>query len=323
MDPRPHLATRLRHRAIKAYLDGTSQRLQGPSYTYKSLEAARIRRRMRDLGSKDPAFAVDAKDDAHVWLEGLGVRRPTLMASFDHPREIVWDALPDEVVVKPARGTVSRGVFLLSRRDRGWFEIAHGIEVTSEQVAHELGRLFDEGRVRGPVLVEELVNDPRRPDGGPIDYKVHAFFGRVGLIECVRRGPAGEGSAIDAYHVYDETWQPLGNLFVETFHDPSIPPPRDPGPLLELARRVSSAIPRPYLRIDLMEDAEGPVVGEVTPEPGGRMAVDRTQDRRLGELWEEAEARLRVRAARSGLLDPVTEALPEAALASSGDGPPT
>lgn len=66
MEPRPHLATRLRHRAIKTYLDGTSQRLRRPSYTYKSLEAARIRRRMRELGYKDPAFAVDAKDDAHV-----------------------------------------------------------------------------------------------------------------------------------------------------------------------------------------------------------------------------------------------------------------
>lgn len=37
-------------------------------------------------------------------------------------------------------------------------------------------------------------------------------------------------------------------------------------------------------------------------------------DRRLGELWEDAEVRLRVRAIGAGLLDPVTEPLTEASI---------
>lgn len=320
MAARPPIHTRLRRRLGRAHLEVMSRRLQQPSFTYKALEAARVRRTMREHGQKDPAFSIDSKDEAHVWLERLGVRRPALLGSVEHPSRIDWDALPDGVVVKPARGTVGTGVHLLSRREDGWYEIAHGTRVTSEEVGHGLTRLLDDGDVRGPVVLEELVNDPRMPEGGPIDYKVHTFFGRVGLVECKRRTPGPDGGAISAFTVYDETWRPLGNLFGEDVHDRTIPPPRDPDQLLELARRVSSAVPRPYLRVDLMEDESGPVVGELTPEPGGSVLIERAQDRRLGEMWEEAEARLRVRAARAGLLDPVTETLPEAELTTGSDG---
>ena len=75
--------------------------------------------------------------------------------------------------------------------------------------------------------------------------------------------------------------------------------------LLALASLVSAAVPRASLRVDLFEDADGPVLGELTPEPGGPVFVRSDIDRMLGSLWEDAEARLRVRAGRAGTLNPV------------------
>lgn len=300
----------------KAQRDWSTRGIRQPSFNYKVLEAVRTRQQLRAYGLKDPAFSIDAKDAGHAWLRQLGVRTATVIASYDRPEQIDWDALPDRCVVKPARGSSSIGVYLLVRQTGGWREIAQGRELSSADVSAELMTLFDDGAVRGAVLVEELVDDPRVPDGGPIDYKVHTFFGRAGLIETKMRVPGEDGDAMSWFRVFDETLNDVGNAFSERLYSRSIPPPRDPQAVLDAACRVSSAIPRPYLRVDLMEDSVGPLVCELTPEPGGIVTVGTALDRRLGKLWEDAEVRLRVRAVRAGLLNPVTEPLAEASMGS-------
>lgn len=114
--------------------------------------------------------------------------------------------------------------------------------------------------------------------------------------------------------VFDETFSEVGNAFNGPNYLNSIPPPQNPQAVLDAACRVGSAIPRPYLRVDVMEDSDGPLVCEVTPEPGGAIMAPAALDRRLGKLWEDAEVRLRVRAVMAGLLDPVAEPLTEASL---------
>ena len=81
------------------------------------------------------------------------------------------------------------------------------------------------------------------------------------------------------------------------------------------SRANSSAVPRGLLRVDLFEDEDGPVLGEVTPEPGGLVIVRSDVDRMLGQQWEDAEARLRVRFARAGQLSPGLAPQAEASLA--------
>lgn len=314
--PAAPLRDRLSRGLTRAYREAAGRTQRQPSFNYKVLEASRTRRRLRAYGHKDPAFLVDAKDDAHAWLEQLGVRRPALLGAVEHPGLIDWDGLPSRVVVKPSRGTATAGIYLLVRDEGGCREIVRGVAITPEEVVEELTGLFEQGIVDGPVLLEELVHDSRTEDGSPIDYKVHTFFGRVGLIEGKRRSAGVDGTVVSSFCIYDETWTQLGNVFLDARYDSGIPPPRDPGRLLELARHVSSAIPRPYLRVDLLEDDDGPLVGEVTPEPGGNTMLPRRLERQLGELWEDAEVRLRARAARAGWLDPVTRPLPEASLAT-------
>jgi hypothetical protein len=51
-------------------------------------------------------------------------------------------------------------------------------------------------------------------------------------------------------------------------------------------------IPKAFVRIDVLDDSGDVVFGELTPRPGGPHYFGPEDDRRLGELWERAQARV-------------------------------
>ncbi|MGV8964922.1 MAG: ATP-grasp fold amidoligase family protein [Cellulomonas sp.] len=295
---------RLQHRALNDYRRSSTRELRAPSYTYQRLELSRVRRRMRELGGQDPAYEINAKDSAYAWARGLGVRTPALLAAVPDVGAIRWADLPDRFVLKPCHGTASTGVYLLERTADSWLELLTRRTLTTINLESELRDLARRGIVSSRLLLEELVVDPRRPGLPPIDYKVSTFFGEVGLIEAKSHGVGSRGQAVSTWKVFDPEWSDLGNVFGDYATDPAIPAPLHAEALLDLARRISLAVPRPYLRVDLYDDAAGPVFGEITPEPGGEVLVRPDVDRLLGEHWEQAQARLHIRAARMGILTP-------------------
>jgi len=66
--------------------------------------------------------------------------------------------------------------------------------------------------------------------------------------------------------------------------------------MLEVARRVSWARPTPFLRVDMFSSVDGPVIGELTPTPGGpHYGMWRFKpwfDHELGQGWLKAARRL-------------------------------
>lgn len=278
-------------------------RLREPSYTYKLLEQQRVRRGMRRLGTRDPAYLIDAKDDAHLWAAHLGLRRPRLIATLPSVGDIDWAEVGDAFVLKPARGTVGNGVMLLRRSGEAWHELVSGRVLAADEVVREYRSLSEAGTVSSGVVLESLVVDPRCPDLPPIDYKVGVFYGVVGFV-VAKQSRRLDGTWRKYWKVFGPEWESLHNPFHFHWSDETIEPPVHAEALLDMARRISLAVPRAFLRVDLFDDAEGPVFGEVTPEPGGKFAVRPDVDRRLGQLWEEAEVRLQIRAATAGLLTP-------------------
>lgn len=133
--------------------------------------------------------------------------------------------------------------------------------------------------------IEELLNAPDRPDHVPDDFKAYAFAGQVPLILQVRRGAKG-----NRYKFYDSSWTAVdtGKYHGET--DNSLPPPANPQVLLDLACKISNDLPAPFCRIDLFETPRGPVVGELTPEPGGYQKFDAQTDLYLGVFYDHAQA---------------------------------
>ncbi|MEJ5866173.1 ATP-grasp fold amidoligase family protein [Pseudokineococcus sp. 5B2Z-1] len=268
---------------------------------------------------RDPVFDVNSKTDSAAWADRMGVRRPAVHARVPRAQDLPWAELPERFVVKPVHGAASRGVHLLERRGAALVDVRDGASLTEDAVVERLSGLAADGLVSAETLVEELVLDPLFPGAAPADWKFTTFFGDVGLIE----GKVGTSGG-PRWRAFDDAWRPVGPGYAfNRSWDESIRPPLHADDLLTLARRISAAVPRPFVRVDLYDSLEGPVFGEITPEPGGPGAYRPDLDRRLGEAWEAAEGRLLARAARAGWLDPADHPLPGSAVEPDGRGPTT
>lgn len=306
-NPRGSLLVRLRHRLMT--LSSTE-----PSFARKHAERQRVRRAASSVGCTEPVWSINAKQDAYRWVDEMGVRRPALLADVDSVDELDWEALPTRFVLKPNTGAGGHGVLLLERHASGYRDVLRSSLRSRGDVADELRVLAQRGAVSRRLLVEEMVEDPQRPGQAPVDWKVYTFFGSVGMVLARSPGIDRQGRQHPQWRVFDASWRDLGDVYAGHPPTATIPVPVHARELVELAARLSAAVPRPFLRVDLYDDVAGPVFGEITPEPGGRQRLRRDVDRALGELWENAEARLMLRAAAAGVLDPASEPLPESAL---------
>lgn len=284
-----------------------------PSYSYKTEELARLEALGLEFGVRHPVWGINDKDDARAWAERLGLRQPQLLGRYESADLVPWAALPDRVVLKPTEGAAGRGVLLLQREGEAWRELRTRHQLTTADVEERLAGLAAAGKTSATLIAEELVEDPRRPGRPPVDWKVVTFFGRVGVVQAKAWHLGDDGRPSAAWRFFDEDWNDLGRAKAWRDLDPTIEPPLHAEELLATARRVSSAVPRAMLRVDLYDAVDGVVFGEITPAPGGAQRYRRDLDHHLGALWEEAEARLQVRAAAASALTPGERELPESA----------
>lgn len=253
----------------------------------------RRRRAALDLGVADPVMELNDKLGGYRFAEAHGVDHPRILGEHATPSEIDWDALPGEFVVKSRTGSSGRGVWALRRTSDGSMtDLLTGLRLGVDDLirihADGLGR-----RVRrSGIIVEELV--PRDGgDGIADDWKFYCFGGRVEL--SMQRRTHGQ---IDQdrwrFRFRDRDGVDLGPVKFPDRHDPALDDPRDLQALTATAERISSAIGRPFVRVDLFESERGPLFGELTPEPGPPEAFDADTDRRLGAAWERAETEIHV-----------------------------
>ncbi|WP_165610096.1 ATP-grasp fold amidoligase family protein [Shimia aestuarii] len=208
---------------------------------------------------------------------------------FTSLSEFELNALPNRFVIKPIVGSGSNGVFLLEKRDGLLFDI-----VSKKSYPPDLNSLHSAGlsRFEGcPLIAEELIGIDGLPS---VDWKVFAFFGEIGFIRQMDlRNPQ------KCYKMWSSKGQDLGKIDKYSLeYNSALPPPNDFEALVNAARAVSLSINTPFVRVDLYESKRGPSLGEVTFAPGSLWKHTYLQiftpewDRKLGEMWEEAQARL-------------------------------
>lgn len=194
----------------------------------------------------------------------------------------------DSVVIKPVRGSSSRGVFLLRRHDQAsWRDLRRG-EILDESGLLNRLRAVRIGNQAVPAwTAEELLSGTGNEFGHPVDYKLYMFQEDVGLI-------------LGKIHLPDDVrfrwwgpdWHPLETGKYASQIDANLPAPRDAERLVTVARKAACELPTPFARIDLIEASSGPYVSEVSPLPGQFHRFDDEVDRALGLYWEEAEIRM-------------------------------
>lgn len=257
----------------------------------------RIRNRGRGGERNIPSHLHD-KVRGEEFVRSLGIPTPERLRTFASPAKIKLDGLPDSFVLKPTFMSSSFGVMVLSRTYEGFRDHLRNRDLTIDEIREEQQKHADSvERATKEWIVEEKAVDA----GGaevPDDWKFFTFQGRIGLIHRTVRGPRNTHSFFDG----DFLPIPLESGMLETNEkiiDRAVTSPPDSWQtMLNYARRISVAVPSPFVRIDMYNTVSGPLFGEFTLVPGTFFYEDREKmlpplSSRMGRMWEEAELDLR------------------------------
>lgn len=244
-------------------------------------------------GARAPIWKINDKASGYRFAMSHGIRVPHVYGEYARASDIDWDALPEEFVLKMIAGTASKGVFPLTRDGDGFRDLIDrsSSTVSAEATVAMLEKLHSDGVVSSELIVEELM---RAPQGHGLevipDYKLFCFYGVVGMIQVVGRRFRGAGG--QEYRLFSADGADLGDAELNVTLSSSLPPPSHLEDLIAAGEKLSSAIKRPMVRVDMHELDDGVVFGEITPAPGGDHIFRDDVDALLGELWEQAEVRL-------------------------------
>ena len=224
------------------------------------------------------------------WLERNGYRTAEIMAS-GFPLE----ELPDRVqglerfVVKPTDAHSSLGVMALVREggDFSYVCVETGARHDIADLLDLLAQPMQAFSFPDRWQIEELLLPPGGAPGALGDFKFYAFHGQAPLVLQA----AGRGEH-RRYRWFDQDWTPVRTGKYEDSLDDGLALPGDPDALMEVASRLSAALPVPFCRVDLYETSSGVAVGELTPEPGEYHVFDAPIDLYLGACFEQVAARL-------------------------------
>lgn len=279
---------------ITAYQDKRRRRnLPSPSFYAKMAARKRLAERVRQnrgLSSSMPIYEIETKLGQKEAARKAGVPvAEVLQGPYESLSEFDLDALPRRFVVKPIIGSGANGVFLLEKRADALHDL-----ISRDNYPLSLDSLDAVGlsKFKGcPLIAEEFIGLDDRPS---LNWKLHTFYGEVGLI---RQGDLSQDGK--PYKLWSPSGSDLGPIDRLGFpYDPGLPPPKDIGALITAAKKISLSIPTPFVRVDLYEADEGVRLGEITLRPSSLWKKKHLQnftpewDRKLGEMWEAAEARL-------------------------------
>ncbi|MCW2799761.1 MAG: hypothetical protein JWQ70_1233 [Aeromicrobium sp.] len=276
-----------RVRKVKA---AAARSAAAPSFQHYLFAERRVSAHLLEVDRSDRGTTVTRKLRSYSFAQSWGVAIPAIFGIWDHVEDIAWDELPDTVVIKSQSGTSSQGVFPLIRVADGWSIVTETGTLTTADIIGQFRSRLDAGAVAGPFIAEEFLGSVDQP-ALPIDVKIYTFYGEVGIVHLrsVRSHLHQLGAT---FRTLDRDGVDLGPVYMSDFHNPDLHTPDNFGELIACAERLSQAIPKPFVRVDLY-DVDGQVVfGEFTPRPGGTELFPAALDERLGHLWERAQARL-------------------------------
>jgi len=287
-----NLIQRVEGKLIRLQDESRRRKIPPPSFNNKMAQRKRLAERIRSSRGKSggPVYHLETKLGQKEVAQRAGVLTPgVLQGPVEKLSDFDLKLLPRKFVIKPVIGSGSNGVFLLEKQDAGIKNLISGddypLDLTSLQKA---GLDKFEGC---PLIAEDLVELDKSP---PLDWKVFAFYGEIAFVRQVDlRGKE------KAYKMWSAEGEELGRFDLAGFPlDPNLPAAKDFDAIFDAARKISKKLATPFVRVDLYESDIGVQMGEITLRPGSLHKSKNLQkfrpewDRKLGEMWEDAEARL-------------------------------
>ncbi|GGC85445.1 hypothetical protein GCM10007216_15210 [Thalassobacillus devorans] len=250
-----------------------------PAASYRA--SLNMRMRKLQLTGSLPEMLLDNKQTAYKFMKQMNVRIPWATEETYRAEDV-----PEETgfVIKPANGAGSRGVYLVHTFD-DIIDVKRSKKLESwDKLKDAMDQDLQSGWVEEDSwYLEELILENKEKKIPASDIKFYCFYGKVGLILEITRYPevkycwwTADGERVKTGKYEDDPYQGKGVTAAE----------------IELAADISTEIPAPFIRIDFLKSEKGLVFGEFTPKPGNYDEFDEQTDRRLGDLFLEAESRL-------------------------------
>ncbi len=236
----------------------------------------------------EPILDLSLKDAGRQFAAAHGVRVPAVHGEWSSPDDIEWDALPDRFVIKSNRGGGGINVFPVERREGGFYDFIGAELVTAETITQRFWKKHQEGSI---YFAEEFLVG-RDGETMPDDIKVFCFYGEPAFIEVRTEAWSRRKEKRLRQRTFLVDGTEIFNARALIPYGDDVVAPVDFAAVREASSTLSAAIRRPVQRLDFYETDSGLVFGEVTQNPGWPPALVRYWDRRFGETYEEASARL-------------------------------
>lgn len=186
-----------------------------------------------------------------------------LLGVWDTPKDIDWDALPDQFVLKTNHSGGSTGVVICHDKNR--LDKQKAIDRLTTSLKSDVYKSLREWPYKGiakKVFAETLLDSPVA-NGDLPDYKWYCFNGEPRYCQVIQDRTHGE--TID---FYDTAWVRQEFIGLNPSATHSVSPAKKPSNLdvqIRIARELSKNIP--FVRIDLYSVGERVYFGEITFYP--------------------------------------------------------
>ena len=186
-----------------------------------------------------------------------------VIACYDDPKEINWDALPEKFVLKWNFGNGGNVVcFDKSKLDKA--AAVRDLKRFGKLKFHLLAAepQYD---VAKKVLICEKFIEPAQ-GVSPVDYKFYCFNGEAKYVLCCFGRQEGQKPS---FYFFDRDWrlQRLNRQGIEAPEDFSVPKPEGMDTLFDYAEKLSK--PFPFVRADFYLEQGKAYFGELTFTPSG------------------------------------------------------
>jgi hypothetical protein len=261
--------------------------LSSPSFCARMDERIRRRRYLRKQTKIVPVSqALTNKSQRDRILADLGLPVPRKLLAHGTADEVV-DLIRqhDELVVKPAKGSGSRGVMLLRKVPGGWLDLRTEEKRTLSEISAKMSAVRIQDAPVRRWVVETLIAGGANASDFPMDYKFYMFQEECGLIVSKRHLAKG-----GLFRWYSPDWRDVETGKHQSMLDPDPVLPKDPAAIVALARSVSTQFPLAFVRVDIIDGRQGAMLSELSPLPGQYDKFTVAMDTTLGTLWEIADA---------------------------------
>ncbi len=264
-----------------------------PSVSFRNKVREALFKRKFLLKNKcyDQIFSLDKKSVAYPFVDNFGVKTPKVFFKSTKLEDIKLSTDLGSFVLKPEQSHSSLGVTLnyYDHEKNEYLELLSNNKVTFDDILKTSNEIMLEKKIANKWMVEELL----LADDGDVyaldDWKFYTFYGEIGLILQKHKCLNGDIQ----YKLYDKDLNVVTNTgkYIGKINK-ELPIAKHIHQMMEDAKKLSSMIPRAYMRVDLFSTDQGVVFGEFTPFPGGFSMFWKAWDKYLGQLWLDAEARL-------------------------------